>query len=88
MIKAIGFGLLFFSRRRSHVENVYVDILQNGYFESFEEMFQLVNKQADDRLKAGPDSFLWLRTPLSQQPGKLEMMARFLKEAEDARRLG
>lgn len=63
-------------------------MLQEGFHLSFKEFFSLLQRWKADRSAASPDSKLWLRRPLEEQPHKLEMLKEHLTRAEAAQRAG
>ncbi|XP_058266363.1 tetratricopeptide repeat protein 29 [Hemibagrus wyckioides] len=72
--------------RHSLHQNLCVSMLQEGFHLSFKEFFSLLQRWKADRSAAGPDSKLWLRRPLEEQPHKLEMLKEHLTLAEAAQR--
>lgn len=73
-----------FRYRNTYKHNLCLDMLQNGFHKSFGEIFQLIKRQAEDRMRAGPESTLWNQTPLADEHEKLDTMKKYLVEAEQA----
>ena len=63
-------------------------MLEQGYHKSFSELFALIKQQNERRLKAGPESVLWNMVMLETETEKMEMLQKYLTEAELALRLG
>ena len=63
-------------------------MLQDGFHKSFAELFALLKQQHEDRLKAGPESLLWNKTMLEDEPDKLDTLKYHLTQAETAARKG
>ncbi|KAK2189244.1 hypothetical protein NP493_112g01025 [Ridgeia piscesae] len=63
--------------------NLCLDILQGGYHESFSQIFNLMQLQQLVRLQAGPESVLWTKKLLHDEPEKLTVMKEWLTRAED-----
>lgn len=63
-------------------------MLQDGFHKSFAEMFALIKQQNEEREEAGPESVLWTKTLLEEQPEKLDTLKKFLTMAEIAHRKG
>ena len=63
-------------------------MLQEGFHKSFSEMFALIKQQNERRLKAGPESVLWNMVMLETETEKMEMLKKYLTEAETALRQG
>ena len=74
--------------RNSYKHNLSLDMLQDGFHKSFSEMFALIKQENSERLAAGPESILWSRTLLEDQPEKLDTLKKLLTEAEMAQRRG
>ncbi|TSL61167.1 Calcitonin gene-related peptide type 1 receptor [Bagarius yarrelli] len=72
--------------RHSLRQNLCVSMLQEGFHLSFKEFFSLLERWKADRLAAGPDSMLWLKLSLEEQPHKLETLKDYLTRAEAAQR--
>ncbi|CAH8853853.1 unnamed protein product [Trichobilharzia szidati] len=62
------------------------ELLQHGYHYAFTELFNLYQRQIEERQKAGPESTLWFIPPLSEQPEKLRLIAEYLVIGEAASR--
>ncbi|VDO01229.1 unnamed protein product, partial [Rodentolepis nana] len=67
-------------------ETLCHELLENGYHYAFTEIFEIHEKQMEDRQHAGPDSILWTITPISEQPEKLYKLRDKLSRAEAAAR--
>ena len=63
-------------------------MLQNGFHKSFAEVYALIKQQNEARLKAGPESLMWNQLMLENEPEKLNMLSRYLCQAEAAERAG
>lgn len=63
-------------------------MLQEGFHRSFKELMSLLQRWKADRLAAGPDSKLWLKRSLEEQPHKLKTLKEHLTHAEAAERAG
>lgn len=74
--------------RNSYKHNLCLDMLTEGYHLSFCELINLIHQQHERREAAGPESFLWTKPVLPDQPEKLDMMKMYLTRAEAASRLG
>ena len=59
-------------------------MLQQGYHRSFAELFGLIKYQAEERIRSGPDSVLWLQKPLTEEHEKLDLLMKYLVEGEKA----
>ncbi|CAL1539763.1 unnamed protein product [Lymnaea stagnalis] len=74
--------------RNSYKHNLCLDMLTEGYHLSFCELINLIRQQHERREAAGPESFLWTKPVLPDQPEKLDMMKVYLTRAEAASRIG
>ena len=63
-------------------------MLSKGYHQSFAELFALIRQQNEERQIAGPESVLWTRVLLEDEPDKLDVLKAYLNQAEAAQRLG
>uniref|UniRef100_A0A663NE88 Tetratricopeptide repeat protein 29 n=1 Tax=Athene cunicularia TaxID=194338 RepID=A0A663NE88_ATHCN len=76
------------SNRNSYKKNICIDMLRQGYHESFSELFALIQKWNALREAAGPGSAIWQQKSLEEQPDKLHQLCHFLTRAEAAQRAG
>lgn len=76
------------SYRNSYKHNLCLDMLQEGYHRSFDELFALIKQQEEERQQQGPESLMWSMTLLKDQHEKLDMLKRHLTLAEKAYRAG
>ncbi|XP_071664111.1 tetratricopeptide repeat protein 29 isoform X3 [Patagioenas fasciata] len=76
------------AHRNSYKKNICIDMLRQGYHESFSELFALIQKWNALREAAGPGSAIWQQKSLEEQPEKLEQLHHFLTRAEAAGRAG
>uniref|UniRef100_A0A8C0B760 Tetratricopeptide repeat protein 29 n=1 Tax=Buteo japonicus TaxID=224669 RepID=A0A8C0B760_9AVES len=76
------------SNRNSYKKNICIDMLRQGYHESFSELFTLIQKWNALREAAGPGSAIWQQKSLEEQPDKLDQLYLFLTRAEAAQRAG
>lgn len=60
------------------------EVLEGGYHRTFAELFGLIRMQMENRMQAGPESSLWLQKVLTDEPEKLQMIKKYLIEAEIA----
>jgi len=74
--------------RNTYKHNLSIEILQEGYVSSFIELFELFDKQSEDRKKAGSESGVHEVPLLIDEHEKLDMLKSKLIEAEEARRTG
>lgn len=74
--------------RHSYKHNLCLDMLQDGFHQSFAELFALIKQQNDEREAAGPESAIWNQTLLENEPEKLDMLKESLTAAETALREG
>lgn len=74
--------------RYSLHQNLCVSMLQEGFHRSFKEFLSLLHRWKTDRLAAGPDSKLWQKPSLEEQPDKLKTLKEHLTRAETAQRAG
>lgn len=65
-----------------------IDILRLGFNKSFIEIFSLIQQQNQRRLQAGPESLLWAQVLLETEVEKLDVLKKFLTQAESAERKG
>ncbi|XP_046725757.1 tetratricopeptide repeat protein 29 [Silurus meridionalis] len=72
--------------RNTLQQNLCVSMLREGFHYSFKEFFSLLQRWKAARLAAGPDSKLWLRRSLEEQPHKLKALKEHLTRAEAAQR--
>ena len=63
-------------------------MLAEGYHKSFAELFALIRQQNEERLIAGPESILWTKILLEDEPEKLDVLKALLTQAEAAERIG
>ncbi|KFP91966.1 Tetratricopeptide repeat protein 29, partial [Apaloderma vittatum] len=76
------------ANRNSYKKNICIDMLRQGYHESFSELFTLIQKWNALREAAGPGSAIWQQKSLEEQPDKLDQLYHFLTRAEGAQRAG
>ncbi|NXV43867.1 TTC29 protein, partial [Uria aalge] len=76
------------ANRNSYKKNICIDMLRQGYHESFSELFTLIQKWNALREAAGPGSAIWQQKSLEEQPDKLDQLYHFLTRAEAAQRAG
>ncbi|KAM6136375.1 LOW QUALITY PROTEIN: tetratricopeptide repeat protein 29 [Phoenicopterus ruber ruber] len=76
------------ANRNSYKKNICIDMLRQGYHESFSELFALIQKWNALREAAGPGSAIWQQKSLEEQPDKLDQLYHFLTRAEAAQRAG
>uniref|UniRef100_A0A8C0B7N8 Tetratricopeptide repeat protein 29 n=1 Tax=Buteo japonicus TaxID=224669 RepID=A0A8C0B7N8_9AVES len=76
------------ANRNSYKKNICIDMLRQGYHESFSELFTLIQKWNALREAAGPGSAIWQQKSLEEQPDKLDQLYLFLTRAEAAQRAG
>ncbi|XP_054451672.1 tetratricopeptide repeat protein 29 [Pteronotus mesoamericanus] len=74
--------------QNSYKKNVCVDMLRDGYHESFTQLFALMEKWDSLREAARARSLLWSQRPLEEQPDKLDHFYHYLTRAEVAERKG
>ncbi|KAM7539954.1 hypothetical protein Aperf_G00000042353 [Anoplocephala perfoliata] len=67
-------------------ETLCHDLLENGYHYAFTEIFEIHEKQMEERQRAGPESVLWTIPPISEQPEKIHILRDQLSKAESATR--
>lgn len=72
--------------RNSYKKNICVDLLRDGYLNSFIELFALIEKWEMMRQVAREKETLWLQRPLEEQPDKLDRLYYHLTKAEEAKR--
>ena len=78
-----------FSRHRNSYEhNLCLDMLKDGFHQSFCELFNLMQEQKQERDRLGADSGLADRLLLEEEPEKLDQLKHHLTSAEAARRRG
>ena len=63
-------------------------MLKEGFHQSFQELFNLMEKQKQDIQNLGPDSGLSDQQLLQDEPEKLDQLKHHLTTAEAARRRG
>ncbi|XP_040438269.1 tetratricopeptide repeat protein 29 [Falco naumanni] len=76
------------ANRNTYKKNICIDMLRQGYHESFSELFTLIQKWNALREAAGPGSAIWQQKSLEEQPDKLDQLYHFLTRAEAAQRAG
>ncbi|XP_054028492.1 tetratricopeptide repeat protein 29 [Dryobates pubescens] len=76
------------ANRNSYKKNICIDMLRQGYHESFSELLTLIQKWNALREAAGPGSDIWQQKSLEEQPDKLDQLYHFLTRAEGAQRAG
>ncbi|XP_010289924.1 PREDICTED: tetratricopeptide repeat protein 29 [Phaethon lepturus] len=76
------------ANRNSYKKNICIDMLRQGYHESFAQLLTLIQKWNASREAAGPGSAIWQLESLEEQPDKLDQLYHFLTRAEAARRAG
>ena len=74
--------------RNTFKQNLSLDMLQEGYHKSYSEMFSLIKQENIERFSAGPESIIWSKTLLEDQPEKLDTLKKYLTQAEVAQRNG
>lgn len=72
--------------RNTYKHNLCVDMLKEGYHKSFAELFALIKQQNDIRNHAGPESLTWTMTLLENETDKLDILKKYLTQAESALR--
>uniref|UniRef100_A0A663E189 Tetratricopeptide repeat protein 29 n=1 Tax=Aquila chrysaetos chrysaetos TaxID=223781 RepID=A0A663E189_AQUCH len=87
-LKGLKSIFLIPSNRNSYKKNICIDMLRQGYHESFSELFTLIQKWNALREAAGPGSAIWQQKSLEEQPDKLDQLYHFLTRAEAAQRAG
>ena len=81
--------MFWFCRYRNTYEhNLCLDMLKDGYHQSFSELFNLMKQQKDDREKLGRDSGVFDQPLLEDEPDKLDQLKHHLTTSEAARRRG
>ncbi|XP_072719510.1 tetratricopeptide repeat protein 29 [Ciconia boyciana] len=76
------------ANRNSYKKNICIDMLRQGYHESFSKLLALIQKWNALREAAGPGSAIWQQKSLEEQPDKLDQLYHFLTRAEAAQRAG
>ncbi|XP_027782352.2 tetratricopeptide repeat protein 29 [Marmota flaviventris] len=74
--------------RNSYKKNICVDMLREGYHESFTELFALMEQWETLRVAARRRSIFWTQKPLEDQLDKLDYLYHHLTRAEAAKRKG
>ncbi|ESO89436.1 hypothetical protein LOTGIDRAFT_125277 [Lottia gigantea] len=74
--------------RNTYIHNLSLDMLAAGFHLSFKELFSLINQQEADRQRAGPESVMWTQVMIIDEEEKLDMLQKYLTEAETAERKG
>ncbi|XP_070711280.1 tetratricopeptide repeat protein 29 [Pempheris klunzingeri] len=72
--------------RNSLKQNIFLQMLEEGYHRSFSEIFTLLITDEERRAATEPGSALSLQAPLEGQRDKLETMTLYLNQAEQAER--
>ena len=81
--------MFWFNRYRNTYEhNLCLDMLKEGFHQSFRELFNLMEKQKADIASLGPDSGLSDQALLEDEPEKLDQLKHHLTTAEAAKRRG
>lgn len=79
----------WFNRYRNTYEhNLCLDMLKEGFHQSFRELFNLMEKQKADIGRLGTDSVLSDQPLLENEPAKLDQLKHHLTTAEAAKRRG
>lgn len=87
--KTASFDKIDTSRYRNTYEhNLCLDMLKEGFHQSFQELFNLMEKQKQDIQSLGEDSGLSDQPLLEDEPEKLDQLKHHLTTAEAARRRG
>ena len=81
---------LFFiySYRNSLKHNLCIEMLENGFHQSFAELFNLLEQQRRDREAAPIGTGPHLLPVIEEDGTKLDLMKHHLTAAESSRRLG
>lgn len=74
--------------RNTYEHNLCLDMLKEGFHQSFQELFNLMEKQKQDIKSLGADSGLSDQPLLEDQPEKLDQLKYHLTTAEAAKRRG
>lgn len=74
--------------RNTYKHNLCLDMLQDGYHKSFNELFALIKQQEEKRQQQGPESLMWNMVMLKDQHDKLDMLKHHLCKAEESERKG
>lgn len=74
--------------RNTYEHNLCLDMLKEGFHQSFRELFNLMEKQKADIANLGPDSGLSDQPLLEHEPAKLDQLKHHLTTAEAAKRRG
>lgn len=74
--------------RNTYEHNLCLDMLKEGFYQSFQELFNLMEKQKQDVESLGADSGLFDQLLLEDQPEKLDQLKHHLTTAEAAKRRG
>lgn len=89
IIKLLDMQMFWFNRYRNTYEhNLCLDMLKEGFHQSFRELFNLMEKQKSDIASLGPDSGLSDQPLLEDEPEKLDQLKHHLTTAEAAKRRG
>ena len=70
------------------MHNLCLDMLKDGFHQSYCELFNLLKIEREERQKIGPDSGLQDEPLVEDQPEKLEKLRSNLTAAEAANRRG
>ena len=88
-ILILSFIWSWFNRYRNTYEhNLCLDMLKEGFHQSFRELFNLMEKQKADIARLGTDSGLSDQPLLENEPAKLDQLKHHLTTAEAAKRRG
>ena len=88
-ILILSFGSSWFNRYRNTYEhNLCLDMLKEGFHQSFRELFNVMKKQKADVARLGTDSGLSDQPLLENEPAKLDQLKHHLTTAEAAKRRG
>ncbi|KAK2563254.1 Tetratricopeptide repeat protein 29, partial [Acropora cervicornis] len=74
--------------RNTYEHNLCLDMLKEGFHQSFRELFNLMEKQKEEIASLGPDSGLSDQPLLEDEPEKLDQLKYHLTTAEAAKRRG
>ncbi|EDV24911.1 uncharacterized protein TRIADDRAFT_56320 [Trichoplax adhaerens] len=72
--------------RNDYMHNLCMDILKEGYHRAFAEIFELINRQKEEREALGDDIIATLTPLLKDEHEKLSYLSEKLCRAEDAER--
>jgi len=73
--------------RHTYKHNLCLDMLAEGFHKSFGELFALIRQQNEERQIAGPESVLWNKVLLENEPEKLDVLKAYLTQSEAADRI-